>query len=119
MIALALDGNIAIPRHMDEVAQVQVLRRRLVLGVKAAARAKQTEALVRLTVQAADAARSDSAILKLIEEHPDLAALYADPQTIAKHYLEVKNQGWFGGAQLRCASLFLSLIHISEPTRPY
>lgn len=106
VIALALDGNAAIPRHMDEVAQVQVLRRRLVLGVKAAARAKQAEALVRLTVQAADAARSDSAILKLIEEHPDLAALYADPQTIAKHYLEVKNQGWFGGAQLRCASLF-------------
>ncbi len=106
VVALALEGDAAIPRHMDEVAQVQVLRRRLVLGVKAAARAKQAEALVRLTLQAADAARSDSAILKLIEEHPDLAALYADPQTIAKHYLEAKNQGWFGGAQLRCASLF-------------
>lgn len=106
VIALALEGNAAIPRQMDEVAQVQVLRRRLVLGVKAAARAKQAEALVRLTIQAADAARSDYAILKLIEEHPDLAALYADPQTIAKHYLEAKNQDWFGGAQLRCAALF-------------
>lgn len=106
VIALALEGNAAIPRQMDEVAQVQVLRRRLVLGVKAAARARQSEALVRLTIQAADAARSDYAILKLIEEHPDLAALYADPKTIAKHYLDAKNQGWFGGAQMRCAALF-------------
>lgn len=106
VIALALEGDAAIPRQIDEVAQVQVLRRRLVLGVKAAARAGQAEALVRLTVQAADAARSDYAILKLIEEHPELAALYADPQTIAKHYLEANNQGWFGGAQLRCAALF-------------
>ena len=106
VIALAIEGNGAIPRQIDEVAQVQVLRRRLVLGVKAAARAGQAEALVRLTVQAADAARSDYAILKLIEEHPELAALYADPQTIAKHYLEANNQGWFGGAQLRCAALF-------------
>jgi hypothetical protein len=106
VIALALEGDAAIPRQMDEVAQVQVLRRRLVLGVKAAARARQAEALVRFTVQAADAARSDYAILKLIEEHPDLAALYADPQTIAKHYLEAENRGWFGGAQLRCAALF-------------
>jgi len=106
VIALAMEGNAAIPRQIDEVAQVQVLRRRLVLGVKAAARAGQAEALVRLTVQAADAARSDYAILKLIEEHPELAALYADPQTIAKHYLEANNQGWFGGAQLRCAALF-------------
>ncbi|THF60379.1 ATP-binding protein [Pseudothauera rhizosphaerae] len=106
MIALALAGHAAIPRHMDEVAQVQVLRRRLVLGVKAAARAGQAEALVRLTVQAADVARSDYAILKLIEEHPDLAALYADPQTIAKHYLTAENQAWFGGVQLRCAALF-------------
>ena len=106
VIALALEGSSAVPRHMDEVAQVQVLRRRLVLGVKAAARAKQAEALVRLTVQAADVARSDYAILKLIEEHPDLAALYADPQTIAKYYLEAKNQDWFGSAQLRCAALF-------------
>lgn len=106
VITLALEGDAAIPRQMDEVAQVQVLRRRLVLGVKAAARARHAEALVRLTVQAADAARSDYAILKLIEEHPELAALYADPQTIAKHYLEANNQGWFGGAQLRCAALF-------------
>lgn len=106
VIALALAGHAAIPRHMDEVAQVQVLRRRLVLGVKAAARTGQAEALVRLTVQAADAARSDYAILKLIEEHPDLAALHADPQTIAKHYLEAGNQAWFGGAQLRCSALF-------------
>lgn len=106
VIALALAGHAAIPNQMDEVAQVQVLRRRLALGVKAAARAKQAEALVRLTVQAADAARSDYAILKLIEDHPDLAALYADPQTIAKHYLEAENQAWFGGAQLRCAALF-------------
>jgi hypothetical protein len=106
VIALAMEGNAAIPRLMDEVAQVQVLRRRLVLGVKAAARSRQAEALVRLTVQASDAARSDYAILKLIEDHPDLAALYADPQTIAKHYLEAENRGWFGGAQLRCAALF-------------
>jgi hypothetical protein len=106
VIALALAGHAAIPNQMDEVAQIQVLRRRLALGVKAAARAKQAEALVRLTVQAADAARSDYAILKLIEDHPDLAALYADPQTIAKHYLEAENQAWFGGAQLRCAALF-------------
>lgn len=106
VIALALEGNAAIPRYMDEVAQVQVLRRRLVLGVKAAARTRQAEALVRLTVQAADAARSDYAILKLIEEHPDLAALYADPQIIAKHYLEARYQDWFGSAQLRCAALF-------------
>lgn len=106
VITLALQGSAAIPRQIDEVAQVQVLRRRLVLGVKAAARAKQAEALVRLTIQAADAARSDYAILRLIEEHPDLAALYADPKTIAKHYLEAENRGWFGGAQMRCAALF-------------
>lgn len=106
VIGLALQGSAAIPRQMDEVAQVQVLRRRLVLGVKAASRAKQAEALVRLTIQAADAARSDYAILKLFEDHPDLAALYADPKTIAKHYMEAENQGWFGGAQLRCAALF-------------
>jgi hypothetical protein len=106
VIALALEGDASIPKRLDEVAQVQVLRRRLVLGVKAAARAKQAEALVRLTVQAADAARSNYAINKLIEDHSDLATLYADPQTIAKHYLETKNQDWFGGAQLRCAALF-------------
>lgn len=100
VIAIAMEGNAAIPRLMDEVAQVQVLRRRLVLGVKAAARSRQAEAPVRLTVKAADAARSDYGILKLIEDHPDLAALYADPQTIAKHYLEAENRGWFGGALL-------------------
>lgn len=106
VVELALRGNAAIPNSMDEVAQVQVLRRRLVLGVKAAARMKQSQSLVRLTIKAADAARSNYAILELIEEHPDLAALYADPNTIAKHYLNAKNQGWFGGAQLRCAALF-------------
>ncbi|NWB99607.1 hypothetical protein HX882_27380 [Pseudomonas gingeri] len=106
VIALALQGAASIPRHMDAVAQVQILRRRLVLGVKSAARTSQAEALVRLTIQAADAARSDHAILKLIKEHPDLAALYADPKTISKHYLESTNLAWFGGAQLRCAGLF-------------
>lgn len=106
LISLALSGNSALPRYMDEVAQVQILRRRLALGIKAAARTRQAEDLVRLTLQAADAARSDHAILRMVKEHPDLAALYADPQTIAKHYLQASTQGWFGGAQLRCAALF-------------
>jgi hypothetical protein len=105
VISLALEGDACIPIR-DQVAKVQVLRRRLSLGVKAAVRAKQPEELVRLAVHAADAARSDRAILKLIDDYPDLAALYADPQTIAKHYLDAQHQGWFGGAQLRCAALF-------------
>lgn len=106
VISLALEGKAAIPKLMDEVAQVKVLRRRLALGIKSAARTKQAEALVRLTVQAADVARSDHAIFTLIEAHPELAALYADPQTIARYHLEASNQSWFGGAQLRCAALF-------------
>lgn len=106
VIKLALKGNTAISRQMDEVAQTQLLRRRLALGVKSAARSKQPEALVRLTVQAADAARSDHAILKLIEDHAELAALYADPRTISNHYLNAQGQRWFGGAQLRCSALF-------------
>ncbi|MEW9860446.1 hypothetical protein [Pseudomonas putida] len=106
LVDLALKGELAISCQLDEVGRTQLIRRRISLGVKSAVRAREFESLVELCIQAADAARSDYAILKLIEQHPDLAALYADPNVISDHYLNGKNRQWFGGAQLKCAALF-------------
>lgn len=106
VVQLALKGEQAIACQLDEVGRTQLIRRRISLGVRSAVRSKQFESLVELCVQAADAARSDFAILKLIEQHADLAALYADPNVISDHYLNRNNKHWFGGAQLKCAALF-------------
>ncbi|WP_457240855.1 hypothetical protein [Pseudomonas chlororaphis] len=106
LVALALKGEAAIDCHLDEVGRTQLIRRRISLGIRSAVRAKRFEALVELCIQAADAARSDQAIFKLIAQYSDLAALYADPHTISDYYLNGENKRWFGGAQLRCAALF-------------
>lgn len=106
VITLALQGETDIPKQMNEVSRINILRRRVVLGVKSASRTKKSEALVRLTVQAADVARSKSAISELIKDYPDLAVLYTDPNTIEKNYLDNTNQDNYGPAQLRCAALF-------------
>ncbi|MBH3344162.1 ATP-binding protein [Pseudomonas parafulva] len=106
VVQLALQGELAIACQLDEVGRTQLIRRRISLGIRSAVRTQQFESLVELCIQAADAARSDYAILKLIEQHADLAALYADPNVISDHYLNTSNKQWFGGAQLKCAALF-------------
>ena len=106
VITLALQGEASISKQMAEVSRIDVLRRRVVLGVKSAARTKKSEALVKLTIQAADVARSKSAISELIKDYPDLAVLYTDPNTIEKNYLDNTNQDNCGPAHLRCAALF-------------
>lgn len=104
LIALAL-GELEPRCISDELLRHEVMHDRLLRALRIAHKLGKRPEVIRLMVLAADVLRSDSAIYSIIKERPELAALYAEPRKVAKHYLQNEQEHKFGEAQFRCAAL--------------
>lgn len=105
LIGLALEGlePVAIK---DQMRRLEIARRRIRLAMQSACLLGNDTEAVRLTLLAAEATRSDGAVTALVRENPELAAIYADTNSIARIYLREENSNWLGAAHLRTAAMY-------------
>lgn len=105
LISLAVEGPEPLGVS-DQMQRLQIIRRRVSLAMHAAGSLGRGAEAVRLTLLAAEAARSDGAVTALVRENPELAALYGDAQSVARLYTRVENNDWLGAAHLRAAVIY-------------
>lgn len=102
VVRLALEGpEPAVVR--DEMLRLQVRRRRIALALRTAAAGDRQDEALRLTLLAAEAARSNSALKELLRKRPELAFRYGDPRTVARLYAQ--EETWHGSVHFRTAAL--------------
>ena len=89
----------------DELARANVKRRRIELGLQAAADADSPLDAAQLLVLAAEAARTRAGFASIIRSNPELAAQYADPEAVETLYMRGENAEWRGPAHLRMAAV--------------
>lgn len=103
VVRLALEGpEPAVVR--DEMLRLQVRRRRIALALRAAAAGGRQDEALRLTLLAAEAARSNTALKELLRERPELAFRYGDPRTVVRLYAQ--EEPWHGSVHFRTAALY-------------
>jgi hypothetical protein len=105
LISLAVDG----PEPLgvtDQMQRLQIIRRRVGLAMQAAGSLGRGAEAVRLTLLAAEAARSDGAVNALVRENPELASRYGDAESVARLYTRAENNEWLGAAHLRAAAIY-------------
>ncbi len=95
----------------DPVVRLQVYKRRLTFALRAALIEGRADDSFRLTVLAAEAARSNSAVESIIREVPDLAMRHGDPSGVAEVYLRQENQPWRGPVHLRISAMYARAGH--------
>lgn len=105
LISLAVDGPEPLGVS-DQMQRLQIIRRRVSLAMQAAGLLGRGAEAVRLTLLAAEAARSDGAVTALVRENPELAARYGDAQSVARLYTRTENNEWLGAAHLRAAAIY-------------
>lgn len=105
VIALALEGPDPTAIQ-DDMARLRVLRRRVTLAVRSASAADREDQVVRLTLLAAELARSNEAANSVIMEQPGLAAIYGNPDDVARLYLRDPDKPWLGPAHFEIARVY-------------
>lgn len=105
LISLAVDGPEPLGVS-DQMQRLQIIRRRVSLAMQAAGSLGRGAEAVRLTLLAAEAARSDGAVTALVRENPELAARYGDAENVARLYTRAENNEWLGAAHLRAAAIY-------------
>jgi hypothetical protein len=90
----------------DNVLRLQLQRRRITLAMKSACELGCEDEAIRLTLLAAETARSDSAVTALVRENPELAARYGDTDSVARLYSRDENDSWLGSVHLRTAAMY-------------
>ncbi|MCL1474433.1 hypothetical protein [Argonema antarcticum] len=90
----------------DNVLRLQVEQRRIILAMKSACKLGCEDEAVRLTLLAAEIARSNSAVTELVRENPELAARYGDTDSVARLYSRNENDSWLGSVHLRIAAMY-------------
>ncbi|HEX8464483.1 MAG TPA: AAA family ATPase, partial [Abditibacterium sp.] len=104
-IGLALDG----PQPdvlTDDLLRLRVVRRRLELGLKSAARGRRDADAVRLLLRTAEVARTNSAVVQLVQEDPELATLFGNPRSVIELCARKEHVEWFGPAHMQIAALY-------------
>jgi hypothetical protein len=89
----------------DPVARLQTYFRRLTLAMQVAEEKPHREDAFRLTLLAAQAARTDQAVATIVRSRPDLAMRYGDRHAIAEIYEAAYREPWRGPMHLRVAAL--------------
>lgn len=105
VIALALEG----PEPdviRDDMARLRVHRRRVTLAMRSASVVNQEDEAVRLVLLAAELARSNEAANSVIMERPGLAAIYGNPDDVARLYLHDPDKPWLGPAHFKIAAMY-------------
>jgi hypothetical protein len=105
LISLAVDGPEPLGVS-DQMQRLQIIRRRIGLAMQAAGSLGRGAEAVRLTLLAAEAARSGGAVTALVRENPELAARYGDAENVARLYTRAENNEWLGAAHLRAAAIY-------------
>lgn len=90
----------------DNVLRLQIQQRRITLAMKSACELGCEDEAVRLTLLAAETARSDSAVTALVRENPELAARYGDTDGVTRLYSRNENDSWLGSVHLRTAAMY-------------
>lgn len=89
------------------------------LALKATSDVKDRVEFIKLLLIAAEAAKTDSAVRKLIIQNADLATKYGDPLTVQRLYLSEQETGWYGPGHLRCAASFARTSKTKEQAREH
>lgn len=105
VIALALEGPEPTVIQ-DDLARLRVRRRRVTLAMRSASEANREDQAVRLTLLAAELARSNEAANSVIMEQPGLAAIYGNPDDVARLYLRDPDKSWLGPAHFEIARVY-------------
>ena len=74
----------------DPVVRMHVYRRRLAFAIRAALEEGALADACRLTILAGELARSNSAVVNVVRQAPDLAGRHGDPAGVAEIYLRRK-----------------------------
>lgn len=104
-IRLALEG----PQPdviTDDLLRLRVVRRRLELGLKSAARGGRDADAVRLLLRTAEVARTNGAVVQLVQEDPELATRYGNPRSVVELCAHKEHVEWFGPAHMQIAALY-------------
>lgn len=104
-IRLALEG----PQPdilTDDLLRLRVVRRRLELGLKSAARGGHDADAVRLLLRCAEVARTNGAVVQLVQEDPELATLYGNLRSVIELCAHKEYVEWFGPAHMQIAALY-------------
>ena len=105
VIALALEGP-EPTAIQDDLARLRVRRRRVNLAMRSASEANREDQAVRLTLLAAELARSNEAANSVIMEQPGLAAIYGNSDDVARLYLRDPDKSWLGPAHFEIARVY-------------
>ena len=104
-IVLALEGP--EPSVIgDDMERLRVHRRRATLAMRSASVVNQEDEAVRLVLLAAELARSNEAANSVIMEQPGLAAIYGNPDDVARLYLRDPDKPWLGPAHFKIAAMY-------------
>lgn len=104
LLALALGPNLA-PAIADPFIRLQTRRRRVSLGLQAAAAQGNAKAIFQFVLTAAELNKTEGALYTLTQSNPDLAARYADIETVRRLLLR-GNSRWQGPAHAHLAVIF-------------
>lgn len=104
LLALVLGPNLA-PAIADPFIRLQTRRRRVSLGLQAAAAQGKAEFIFQLILIAAELNKTEGALYTLTHADPDLAARYADIETVRRLVLRGSLR-WQGPAHAHLAVIF-------------
>jgi hypothetical protein len=105
VIQLALDGP--HPDVLtDDLLRLRVVRRRLDLGLRSASKCGRDADAVRLLLRSAEVARTNTAVVELVQQDPKLATLYGNPRSVVELCAQEEHAEWFGPAHMQIAALY-------------
>ena len=104
VIALTLEGpEPSVIR--DDIERLRVHRRRVTLAMRSASAINREDEAFRLILLAAELACSNEAANSVIMEQPGLAAIYGNPDDVARLYLRDPDKPWLGPAHFKIAAM--------------
>jgi hypothetical protein len=88
----------------DPLARRFIERDRVKFALQAAARVGPTRESLRLLARRAETVSSGNALTEVVRLAPELAAAYADPESVASIYVRHEAMPWMGPARLKMAA---------------
>ena len=105
LIQLALDG----PQPdiiTDDLLRLRVVRRRLELALKSVSQMGRDADAVKLLLRSAEVARTNTAVVELVQHDPELATIYGNPRSVVELCAQKEHASWFGPAHMQIAALY-------------
>jgi hypothetical protein len=106
----------AIP---DPLEKRDTFVQRARLALQACANEEDRTGFVKLLFIAAEAAKTDQSVRRLVLNNADLVSKYGDARTVQQLYLSDKDTGWYGPGLLRCAAVLSRKADTMEKAREH